>query len=321
MSTPPTEPRFHNREILIVAETRGDAHLLQALLQASDLEAPQCTLADRADEACQWLDNDVPDAVVFDLGRGDLQGLNRLDALTRSARRAPIVVVSDHDDEWLRRHVITQGVVEFVPKQHVDAERLAESVRLALEVTLATREGERVCPVDERDAFASIEDEASHDLGTIAEIVSNVCRVVHNRFRSDVHIISDVYGPMAVPMTATTVRRALENLLVGLCAASREVKAGGLKLHIRTSCTSTVALVSIDAFADDRCDEYRKHVSSLLVEQRSDPLMDHHLTEASVAIGDLGGNLRSRSCEDGRLWLQVDLPRATASRHAVAHAG
>jgi DNA-binding NarL/FixJ family response regulator len=324
----PIESFDHNPrpcEVLIVADNQGDAHLLEALLQASDLGRFRCTLVDHLDDARDRLKYDTPDAVLFDVGRTNVTGLKRLNALA-AVQRAPIVVVAAAADEWLRRQALKRGAVDFVPKQHVEVETLARSILLAVERTrLADRSTQALdepcdttlpCTHQNPDAIGSIVDE--------------VCRAVHDRFREDVHIIADTHGSPLVPDNAAVARSVFEHLLVGLSTASLELHAGGLKLHIRTGGTHSAVLVTIEAFADERREEYGSLVLGRVVGQRDDPLLDHHLTESSVAIRDIGGIVRCRPCDDGRLWLQISLPttqisstasRATPTRVDPARAG
>jgi DNA-binding NarL/FixJ family response regulator len=313
----PNESFDHNPrpcEVLIVADNQGDAHLLEALLQASDLGRFRCTLVDRLDDARDRLKYDTPDAVLFDVGRTNVTGLKRLNALA-AVQRAPIVVVAATADEWLRRQALKRGAVDFVPKQHVEVETLARSIRMAVERTRLADRSTQTLLDEPCDATSPRTDQNPDAIGSI---VDEVCRAVHDRFRADVHIIADTHGSPLVPENAAIARSVFENLLVGLSTASREMNAGGLKLHIRTGGTHSAVLVSIDAFADERREEYCSLVLGLVVGQRDDPLLDHHLTESSVAIRDLGGIVRCRPCDDGRLWLQISLPTAampsTASR-------
>jgi CheY-like chemotaxis protein len=317
----PIEQKFRHCEILIVAESQGDAHLLQALLQASGLGPLRYTLTDRVEEARAWLESDVPDAVLLDLGRADLRGLKRLDALAPVAKRAPVVVVSSTDDPWLRGQVMKRGAVDFVPKRGLDASRLGRSMCLALELSLLGCEREHVCRIDEPEGFGPPVHSVTlsgHD--SIGAIVGHVCRSVHDRFRSDVNIVIDMNAATLVPADTERVRQSLEDLLIGLCATSRDLNIGGLDLRLRTADGTHAVLLSIEAVARNPCDDYRSLVLGLLVGQRSDPALDHHLTQASVKLGELGGNLRSRSCDDGHLWLQIDLPKVIA-RRGVANVG
>jgi hypothetical protein len=155
--------------------------------------------------------------------------------------------------------------------------------------------------------------EQSHTQGPIDSILDDVCREIHTRFSEDVHIVVDVPGSPLYADNAATARAVIDRLLLGLITACQDLQAGGLELHIRTTGTSTCVVVSIEARPDDCVEEYRARVLALLVEQRDDPQLDDKLEYASVAIRDAQGSLRCREGDDGRLWVQVSLPRYTTS--------
>jgi DNA-binding NarL/FixJ family response regulator len=316
------EGKFRHCEVLIAAESLGDAHLLQALLQTTGLDSLRYTLTARIAEARDWLENDVPDAVLLDLGHADWQGLARLDALSSVAKRAPIVVIADQDDPWLRGQAVRRGALDFLPKQALEPRQFAHSVGLALELSLLMSQRDRVCRVDESPPPDAREREAAFDEpASIGLILDEVCRSVHDRFRTDVHMIVDMQdGASHAPADEILARQSLEHLLLGLCATSRDSKTQGLDLHLRTGGANHSVVISVDALANERREAYRALVLGLLVGQRRDPSTDPNLSEASVMIHELGGSLRSRSCEDGRLWLQVDLPKVAVAR-GVAHIG
>jgi hypothetical protein len=138
-------------------------------------------------------------------------------------------------------------------------------------------------------------------------ILANVCRPLHAR-SSDVRlVVEDTGGPLHVAHGAIA-HRILDELLSGLVDASRCLDAGGLGLVIRTGKTSSSVCVSIEIQPDRNSEAYRTHVLGQLVKQRDDPLLDHELDRASVAIRNAEGNLLCREGDGGRLFVQVSLP-------------
>jgi DNA-binding response OmpR family regulator len=135
-------PDTRSAEILIVEDNPADARLLQALLEDSALEPLHFTHVGRLIDARQWLEDNVPDAVLLDLGLPDASGLESLDALSPD-RRIPVVIVSGTDDERLRREAAERGVVDFVVKDQLDPERLAGCLRSALERSRLATEVDR----------------------------------------------------------------------------------------------------------------------------------------------------------------------------------
>ena len=136
-------PEFRESEVLIVEDNPGDARLLQSLLEESALEPLHFTHVDRLDEARDWLANNVTDAVLLDLGLPDANGMETLEALLPDSRNTPIVVISGSDDEGLRREAAALGAVDFVVKHDLDGERLARSLRSALEQSRLVAEIDR----------------------------------------------------------------------------------------------------------------------------------------------------------------------------------
>jgi DNA-binding NarL/FixJ family response regulator len=136
-------PDNRDAEVLIVEDNPADARLLQTLLEESALEPMHFTHVDRLDQAREWLDNNVADAVLLDLGLPDASGLEGLTELSPEHRRISVVIVSGNDDEQLRKEAVERGAVDFVVKHQLDAERLARSVRSALEQSRLVTELDR----------------------------------------------------------------------------------------------------------------------------------------------------------------------------------
>jgi DNA-binding response OmpR family regulator len=136
-------PDIRDAEVLIVEDNPADARLLQALLEESAIEPMHFTHVDRLDDAREWLENNVADAVLLDLGLPDASGLESLTELSPGRGGIPVVIVSGTDDERLRKEAVERGAVDFVVKHQLDAERLARSLRAALEQSRLASELDR----------------------------------------------------------------------------------------------------------------------------------------------------------------------------------
>jgi two-component system, cell cycle response regulator len=126
MSTTPTK-------ILLVEDNPGDARLIQeALSEIVKLrfELVHCEKAAQAEEFCA---NDLPDAILLDLGLPDSQGLETLRRVHRAAGETPIVVLTVRDEEQLAIESLHEGAQDYLPKSQINGGLIWRAVRYAME--------------------------------------------------------------------------------------------------------------------------------------------------------------------------------------------
>lgn len=309
MSSSAQERRYP--EILVVDENPSGAYLLQGLLERCGIGPVRVKHAHDLAEADQWLEDNHPGAIVLDLDPWNSAVPKCSSAIWSGTACIPTIIVSDHDDLQIQSEARRAGALDFIVKDDRLAERLTQSLRSALAGSFRRIDAEPRSHAAMEGCHDDRRERGEPD--SIDSVLDDVLRAVHARFSSAAHIVVDKQGHPLFAVNPVAAREVLDHLLLGMIAACEELHAGRLELHIRTSGTSACVLVSLEVRPDERIDEYRSRVLSLLVGRHDDSLLDHHLEYASVAIGKAGGSARCRPGDDGRLWIQISLPRGRAS--------
>ena len=117
--------------ILIVEDFDGDALLLQEKLRVSQIQGYRvertCSLAQTLD----WLHDHTAEVILLDLNIGDSQGLETIEAVTRAADQAAIIVLTGSHSSEIGFRAIEAGAQDFLGKDEINARNLRRIVAYA----------------------------------------------------------------------------------------------------------------------------------------------------------------------------------------------
>jgi len=122
--------------LLLVEDNKGDARLLQAILDeipaAWEVDFP-LTHVERLSQALESLKTGGFDLVLLDLSLPDSTGLDTLARLRTAALELPIVIMTGLDSEEVAVEALRQGAQDYLVKGQVDAVGLVRAIRYAIE--------------------------------------------------------------------------------------------------------------------------------------------------------------------------------------------
>jgi C4-dicarboxylate-specific signal transduction histidine kinase len=118
-------------QLLLVEDNPGDARLIQEMLR----DEPEFSLRCVGDVAAalEQCAAEPPDAVLLDLGLPDSEGLSGLEAVLAQCARAPIIVLTGHDDATMALDALKRGAQDYLVKGMVDRQLLVRAIRYARE--------------------------------------------------------------------------------------------------------------------------------------------------------------------------------------------
>ena len=131
--TPDPDATFH---LLIVGDasvttTRIEPHL-EAVARQLSVRGISSSYSNTLIDASHRLEQTTFDVIVLDLDLPDTQGLDSLASLLDRHRQTPVVVLTDTDDGTGPR-ALRRGAIDFLPKDAIDPDRLARTLRHATE--------------------------------------------------------------------------------------------------------------------------------------------------------------------------------------------
>lgn len=119
--------------ILLVEDNPAYIRLVRELLTEAGLDGFELEWADLLEKGVDRLDAGGIDLVLLDLLLPDNMGTNTLQVVLERTEDVPVVVLTGIEDDELAREALELGAVDYLCKGRLDADRLARSVRYALE--------------------------------------------------------------------------------------------------------------------------------------------------------------------------------------------
>jgi two-component system cell cycle sensor histidine kinase/response regulator CckA len=119
--------------VLLVEDNPGDVRLIQELVREFGDGLLVLENVDRLAIALERLSKEHFDVVLLDLSLPDEQGIATLQRAHALAPKAPIVVLTGHDDEALAVKAVRMGAQDYLVKGQVDGDLLVRSIRYAAE--------------------------------------------------------------------------------------------------------------------------------------------------------------------------------------------
>ncbi len=119
--------------ILVIDENSGDVSLLRSLLEGCwDGRFRLIHVEDLA-SSLEVFEKERIDAVLLDLSLPDSQGLRTFLRVQGRNPRAPVIVLSTHEDESLAMKAVQAGAQDYLVKSRLDDQLLVRSLRYAIE--------------------------------------------------------------------------------------------------------------------------------------------------------------------------------------------
>jgi sigma-B regulation protein RsbU (phosphoserine phosphatase) len=117
--------------VLIVEDDELDEQLLRAMLHEAPI-AFEIEAVPRLGQALERLNAPGIDVVLSDLSLLDSRGIETFRRLYRHPSRAPILVLSGHNDESMALRTVEEGAQDYLVKGHFDSSLLVRSIRYAI---------------------------------------------------------------------------------------------------------------------------------------------------------------------------------------------
>ncbi len=120
--------------MLLIEDNPADSRLVDVLLSEAASSADfEVTYAERLDEALEHLGETEFDVILLDLSLPDSSGLETVSRMRTAASRAPLVVLSGHEDEEVALKALHMGAQDYLIKGQGDGNLIARSIRYAIE--------------------------------------------------------------------------------------------------------------------------------------------------------------------------------------------
>jgi DNA-binding response OmpR family regulator len=136
--------------ILLVEDSRSDAHLIRALLRKSKLQPFDLECAGDLASALRRLKAGEFDAVLLDLSLPDSEGIETFTKAHAEAPEVPIVILTGLDDEETAVRAVGAGAQDYLVKGQVQGPLLVRALRYAVERKRAADEIRRLNAALER---------------------------------------------------------------------------------------------------------------------------------------------------------------------------
>jgi len=118
--------------ILLLEDNPGDARLFRELLADAAVPTAEPVHARSLAQACAVLTEQVFDVACLDLGLPDSGGRHSVEEVRRLAPTLAIVALTGRADEQVALEVLQHGAQDYLHKDFLSAERLAQTLRFAI---------------------------------------------------------------------------------------------------------------------------------------------------------------------------------------------
>lgn len=220
-----------NLSILLIEDDLQDAVLLEEQLSHITGYDFNVTNTRRIKDSIEYLNENVPDIILIDLGLPDSQGRDTFKLIQPFSKYIPVVVLTGLNDDDLGKYAITKGAQDYLVKNEINTSLIKRAIIYAIErkkAELALIESNVT-----RDKLFSI---ISHDLRGPISGIRNVLEMLGEN-------ISDItpgYIERTIPelkKSADRVYDLLNNLLMWS-------KTQRKKLRINQSKTDLMAMIN-----------------------------------------------------------------------------
>ena len=122
-------PNVDRQSILLIEDSPSLSAVYRAYLRPAGYEV---TLFELGGPALEWLESNIPDAVLLDLNLPDMSGMDLLREIRRRGIPTEVLIITAHGSVDIALEAIRTGAADFLEKPF-DAERLRTSLANVLE--------------------------------------------------------------------------------------------------------------------------------------------------------------------------------------------
>lgn len=171
-------------KVLLIEDNAGDAKLIEHHLRAPGgdhfMGEVQLTHEETLEAGLGELGTGAYDVLFLDLNLPDSGGLETLDRVLSEEQEVPVVVLTGHNVRGAAVEAIQRGAQDYLPKPDLDADRLARSLRYAVERHVQEQELRR--QNRRLEQFASM---VSHDLRSPLNVALNRVMIARENRESE----------------------------------------------------------------------------------------------------------------------------------------
>jgi len=160
--------------ILLVEDNPGDRRLIWEMLAETTAMTFNVQYVDRLQAAMEYLDQNIIEVILLDLGLPDSQGLGTLKQVYAQAGNTPIVVLTGLNDETVGVEAVSEGAQDYLIKGQVDAQLLRRTIRYAIERKQA----------EERERRLQMQLNLSNRLASLGLMVEGIAHEINNPLAS-----------------------------------------------------------------------------------------------------------------------------------------
>jgi len=294
---------MRDADILLVEDNPGDAKLVEHYLENPSVRTflgeTTLTHVESLTAAHDRLDSTAFDVVLLDLGLPESEGLETLHRMESLDVAVPVIVLTGLDDTDVAVEAIQSGAQDFLPKGDLDGDRLARSLRYAVERhkherALAHRN-------EQLDFFNSI---LRHDMQNGLNVVMGKAQLLQRELSDpeQVEYADDIFEwSRNISDLATKVRRILDTVADDENASREPVdivpivaeEAARVEAMSDRVTVDTDLPESAEVLANDLLSDVVGNLLTNAVEHTDEP------TRVQVSLEDGGHRARLRVSDDG----------------------
>ena len=160
--------------ILLVEDNSGDRRLISEMLAEASNVTFNVKYADRLQAAMEYLDQNIVEVILLDLGLPDSQGLETLKRVYAQVSELPIVVLTGLNDEMIGVQAVNEGAQDYLIKGQVDTHLLRRTIRYAIERKQA----------EERERRLQLQLNLSNRLASLGLMAEGIAHEINNPLTS-----------------------------------------------------------------------------------------------------------------------------------------
>ena len=155
-------------KILLVEDNRGDARLIQEMLEEVDAGEFDLVCAETLAEALKCFDETTVDVILLDLTLPDSHGLDTFLKINNRAPAIPVVVLSGFGDESFAVEAVRRGAQDYLTKGHTDSDLVVRALRYAVE---RQRTENAFVQAERLRALGSMASGIAHDFNNVLAVI------------------------------------------------------------------------------------------------------------------------------------------------------
>ena len=310
--------------LLVVDDDEFDRLAVRRLLKTADLR----TVVDEAatpDAALERLARESYDCILLDYYIPGVDGHALIRAIGEAAPNVPVVIFTGRGDEDVAVELMKAGVADYLPKASLTLERLASSLRHAMEMTRAAarrREAERAM----RESL-ELEHEARARAERAKKLRDEVLAIVAHDLRNPLHtILASSSAMLELPLSETERTRQLEvirrsaramNVLISDLLDVASIELGNLAIRREKVAVGEMLEYTAETF------DQRAQSSGIALERdvaAALPSVEGDRSRLAQVVSNLLANALKFTPEGGRIRLRA-IPVAGAVEIAIENSG